>query len=1003
MGFIRDSLSNAVSFVREEIMPIRGELIKAGILSPLEPRGYEPKSNLSDPFSYSFMGYGYKERFSALDYSKLRAISYADPIIAAIIQTRMNQVAAFAVPQANKYKIGFKIQMRDKDKNASKVGRSKAKEIEQFILACGFPESFDDTVERRKRDSFEMFLRKIVRDSLTFDQLNFEVVPRNNGQPAEFIAVDAGTIRLTADKRDILDATYGTQSKADPLILADMMVRAPNAQDHQAKHPRLCQVIRGQIVTTYDEWEMAYGIRNPRTDILANGYGFSEIEQLISTITAHINAETYNKRFFSAGSSIKGVLAFEGQVPPDQLESFRRQWHCISSESLVFTSDGVIPIIDLVGKEFSVWDGEEFSKAKAFETEICQRIRTELSSGLSIITSPDHKFMVVDDDGEIVFKKQRELVVGDCLATNDKALESGGKIEIRLDRSSGKGSLPATVSIDENMAEVLGWLLCDGTLSFDSSRGKISTASWYCHHEREVFIRDKMERALTDAGFAPRLMTPKTRIDKVVLNLSSQPFINMCLELGFTGSNLGKHFPEKVLSWPTDLRRAFARAMLSADGGLKRKDSDDSNAHGITFTKKHPSVCRGLVLLLNSLGIASIERGCRVFIQDREKFLADVGFLQGYKNDFSIDDRQNRKWDILPDRIAFRLAFECKESDAYNDLDKNDRLAVCAILRGTRSISRSVARRLFGDVEELRYRYNCVSEIEDLEECEQMYDVEVFNDKHYFVANGIVVHNSQVTGLSNAWRTPILSLSKDTKLNWVSLHSSNRDMEWGKYMEYLIKSICGVFQIDPIEIGFDISRNPSGAGSGLGLGGGFAIERIQFSQDKGLLPILRHIAHLINDYVVWRLDPDFEFTFVGHDQYDEKDDVDIEQKAGQVYKTVNEIRAEHDLPKLPDAEDIKSPGDVVLSPTFMQAMTAMSQQGQQGMMPGGQPGIPGGAPGASGPDDQQAEPDYQNMSTDDLQKELAKLQGGGGDDKGKPQPGQPDQGGAGGVAAGRAQ
>lgn len=581
MGLIRDTLSNAVSFVREEILPIRQEMMKAGILSPQEPRGFEPKSNLSDPFTYNYMGYGYKERFSFLDYPKLRQISYSDPIISAIIQTRMNQVAAFAVPQTNKYKIGFKIQMRDKEKQGSAAGKAKAKEIEQFVLGCGFPESFDDTVERRRRDSFESFLRKITRDSLTFDQINFEVVPRANGMPSEFMAVDASTIRLTADKRDILDMTYGNQNTPDPLnVLADVMPRKPQATDHKSKHPMLCQIIRGQIVTTYDEWEMAYGIRNPRTDILANGYGFSEIEMLVATITAHINAETYNRRFFSQGSAVKGVLAFEGQVPPDQLEAFRRQWH------------------------------------------------------------------------------------------------------------------------------------------------------------------------------------------------------------------------------------------------------------------------------------------------------------------------------------------------------------------------------------------------------------------------------QQVSGVNNAWRTPILSLSKDTKLNWVSLHSSNRDMEWGKYMEYLIKSICGVFQIDPIEIGFDISRNPSGAGSGLGLGGGFAIERIQFSQDKGLLPILRHIAHLINEYVVWRLDPDFEFAFVGHDQYSEKEDVDIEEKQGRVFKTINEIRAEHDLPKMPDLEDIKNIGDIIQSPTFVQAMGSMQAAANPQMGMGGAPGQPG-----AGPDGEQAEPDYENLSTEELEKELAKLQGGG-DDQGQPKPG-PERGG--GVQAGRNQ
>lgn len=1029
MGFIRDSLSNAVSFVREEIMPIRGELIKAGILSPLEPRGYEPKSNLSDPFSYSFMGYGYKERFSFLDYAKLRQISYADPIVSAIIQTRMNQVAAFAVPQTNKYKIGFKIQMRDKDKNASKVGRSKAKEIEQFILACGFPESFDDTVERRKRDSFESFLRKITRDSLTFDQLNFEVVPRNNGQPAEFIAVDAGTIRLTADKRDILDATYGTQSKADPLILADMMVRAPNAQDHQAKHPRLCQVIRGQIVTTYDEWEMAYGIRNPRTDILANGYGFSEIEMLVSTITAHINAETYNKRFFSQG--------------------------CLPHDVRIATEHGYVKIGEAFEKKLfgKIWNGRNWTEYDVVETGLKQLCETDLSGGQTIRSSPDHKFRVYLGGKELGWKKQSDLKPGDVVVVDAQGFEAkdAGTGIGTFGRDDGRRNHDKArkITIDHvgsDLWEFLGWIMGDGYIS---DRGIVSMYN----AEDERHIRDRHAAVLSKYGLAFRFCDdPRKdrRLPKCQIMLSYCAISEFAKAMGFdSGKFKGEHLPEAVFRTSAENRRAFIRGLFSADG--------DTCGNNVKLTSACPQIIAETRLLLSSVGLQSyVAEEIRLYVNQPMRFMAEIGFIHDRK---SVSKKRLTYGSILPQELAATICAEVygpiDQRVGYsrdgnhvliNEVAKRSQLSLKAIVRfrnvayHDEGISRLMLLQHLHDAEIHDYDglltrgFAIVEDIRASEESVPMYDVRCYDDVHEFVAEGVVTHNSsikgvlafegqvppdqleafrrqwhqQVSGVNNAWRTPILSLSKDTKLNWVSLHSSNRDMEWGKYMEYLIKSICGVFQIDPIEIGFDISRNPSGAGSGLGLGGGFAIERIQFSQDKGLLPILRHIAHLINDYVVWRLDPDFEFTFVGHDQYDEKDDVDIEQKAGQVYKTVNEIRAEHDLPKLPDAEDIKSPGDVVLSPTFMQAMTAMSQQGQQGMMPGGQPGAPGGAPGAGGPDDQQAEPDYANMSTDDLQKELAKLQGGGGDDKGggKPQPGQPDQvgqGGAGGVAAGRAQ
>lgn len=242
----------------------------------------------------------------------------------------------------------------------------------------------------------------------------------------------------------------------------------------------------------------------------------------------------------------------------------------------------------------------------------------------------------------------------------------------------------------------------------------------------------------------------------------------------------------------------------------------------------------------------------------------------------------------------------------------------------------------------------------------------------------------QVTGVNNSWRTPIMSLGKDSKLNWTSLHSTNREMEFGKWMEYCIKTICGVFQIDPIEIGFDISKQGSGQSGGSGgLGNGNQAERLDYSKDKGLTPLLSFIQGLINDYIVYRIDPNFEFEFVGLNGSTEKDDLDRAVQQVKSFKTINEIRAEHDLKPLPSFEDIKNPGDVVLDSSLIQFITGQMQNAQQPEMgPDGQP-IQGGAP--AGPDQmseadgqdqsQEQEPDYENMSLEELQAELAKLEG----------------------------
>jgi hypothetical protein len=98
-------------------------------------------------------------------------------------------------------------------------------------------------------------------------------------------------------------------------------------KENKPEDIKYVQILDGKVVTTYTEEEIGFGVRNARTNIKQNGYGVSELEILVNTVTAHLWAEEYNRRGFSQGSAPKGIIHFEGNVPQDQLAAFRRQWH----------------------------------------------------------------------------------------------------------------------------------------------------------------------------------------------------------------------------------------------------------------------------------------------------------------------------------------------------------------------------------------------------------------------------------------------------------------------------------------------------------------------------------------------------------------------------------------------------------------------------------------------------------------------------------------------------
>jgi phage portal protein BeeE len=309
------SMSPDIARIAEEAAAIlfdkfqtHGEAMTKGLVAsqapvPTPPTGPEqPKSWFNDPFALlDSLGMGYRTAPSMLTYDTLRAVSEKDTIVAAIIGTRVNQVAAFCRPQENKYSVGFAIRLRDHKRRPGRLTdseRERCGEIEHFILNTGRDYNLG-------RDSFEQFMRKLVRDRLAYDQATFEKVRTYGQRMHSFHAVPADTIRIAQPK----------VIKGTPPEIADIK-----------RALKYVQVLNGQIVTEFTLDEMAFMVANPRTNVRSFGYGFPEIEILINTITSHMWAEEWNRRAFSQGSTVKGVLNVRGNIPANQLEAFKRTW-----------------------------------------------------------------------------------------------------------------------------------------------------------------------------------------------------------------------------------------------------------------------------------------------------------------------------------------------------------------------------------------------------------------------------------------------------------------------------------------------------------------------------------------------------------------------------------------------------------------------------------------------------------------------------------------------------
>lgn len=294
------------------------DMVRASqVLQQIQPKvDQNTKSFFIDPLEFN-ANLGYKDKPFSLTYVTLKRMAKT-PIINSIIKTRKNQVADFAEPQENKYSTGFVIRKKPKGGVEQKMDNKDKKiafAITDFILKGG-------NTSQWGYDDFDTFIRKIVEDSLVYDQMTFECVRNRRGQLESFIATDAATFRMADSFFDKdYDNVFFQRHGAN--VWKDRSDFGPKVHGY---YPAYVQVYQNMKVNEFYPWELCFGIRNPSTSIWANGYGCSELEELINVVTSMLWSDEYNRRFFSQGSAPKGFFRVKGTNNEAALQQFKQQW-----------------------------------------------------------------------------------------------------------------------------------------------------------------------------------------------------------------------------------------------------------------------------------------------------------------------------------------------------------------------------------------------------------------------------------------------------------------------------------------------------------------------------------------------------------------------------------------------------------------------------------------------------------------------------------------------------
>lgn len=292
-----------------------GEIMKANLyLGEINRQSTKIQSVFFDPNDISGNGRGFKDSKGVLSFSVLRRMGDIH-IVKSIVSTRVEQIMNFMDFSEDEQKEGFTIRKKKSlfstgDEKLTNEDKKKISKIVDFLEKGGWTDKWDNV------DSLQEFVSKIMSDSLTLDQLAFEMVRNRMWELQKFRAVDASLIRF-------LDSV-------------DPRQREGFEQYRFKGHlPRYCMVWDEMILHNpitkepilYYPWELGFGIRNKTSDVRRNGYGVSELETLVEIITWILWGLTYNGNFFKNGSQPKGFINIKNpNISNSTLQEFRQAW-----------------------------------------------------------------------------------------------------------------------------------------------------------------------------------------------------------------------------------------------------------------------------------------------------------------------------------------------------------------------------------------------------------------------------------------------------------------------------------------------------------------------------------------------------------------------------------------------------------------------------------------------------------------------------------------------------
>ncbi len=250
------------------------------------------------------------------------------PITSIVIRKIIKQGQSFGHRPRSENDPGFKIVVADReDEELTPEEQKQTDEITTFMEQGGYIHARDydgamgawsgDGTE--EADRLPVLLAKLIEDSLTLDWATIRVEPGMNEKrnPIAFMrAADAGRIRMTEHPppKPVKD-TFGN--------VLDLGYTAQHRTDINVEFVEIGDGNEPINEFTYDE--IIPFVRNHRSNVMALGYGWPELAELVEHIAGMLVATQHNVQYFTSNRIPPGIISVAGNYDEEWQNAFLMQ------------------------------------------------------------------------------------------------------------------------------------------------------------------------------------------------------------------------------------------------------------------------------------------------------------------------------------------------------------------------------------------------------------------------------------------------------------------------------------------------------------------------------------------------------------------------------------------------------------------------------------------------------------------------------------------------------